>query len=221
MLTVVNLGLTEYLSTLEAMRRFTGQRSPGQADELWLTMHPPVFTMGQAAKREHVLDPGEIPVVASDRGGQVTYHGPGQVVAYLLLDLHGHGLGVRELVTRLERAVVDLLAEQGIEAHGRRDAPGVYVGAAKIAALGLRVRRGCCYHGVSLNVAMDLEPFGRINPCGFPGLAVTQLSDLGGPADPDAVGWLLARHLARALGFDGIVVSDTHASAPHLTHSHA
>ncbi|MDD3447727.1 MAG: lipoyl(octanoyl) transferase LipB [Gammaproteobacteria bacterium] len=202
-LRVRRLGRTGYRPTWEAMRTFTDGRGPETPDELWLTEHPPVFTLGQAGKPEHLLDPGAIPVIRVDRGGQVTYHGPGQVMAYLLLDLKRRGLGVRELVERLEQAVIDLLAAHGIEAHGRRDAPGVYVGGAKIAALGLRIRHGRSYHGLSLNVAMDLEPFGRINPCGHPGLEVTQLSALGGPAELERVADELAAHLARVLGVDG------------------
>jgi len=203
-LRVRRLGRTGYQPTWEAMRAFTDGRGPETPDELWLTEHPPVFTLGQAGKPEHLLDPGAIPVIRVDRGGQVTFHGPGQVMAYLLLDLKRRGLGVRELVERLELAVIGLLAAHGIEAHGRRDAPGVYVGAAKIAALGLRVRHGRSYHGLSLNVAMDLEPFSRINPCGYPGLEVTQLSALGGPAELERVADELAAHLARVLEADEV-----------------
>jgi lipoyl(octanoyl) transferase len=159
-----------------------------------------VFTQGQAGKAEHVLAPGAIPVVQSDRGGQVTYHGPGQLMGYLLVDLQRLGYGIRSLVTRLEQATVDLLAGYGIEAAGRRDAPGVYVGARKICSLGLRVRKGRTYHGLALNVAMDLEPFARINPCGFQGLAMTQVSELGGPADLATVARDLEPHLTRHLG---------------------
>jgi lipoyl(octanoyl) transferase len=177
-LVVRELGRRDYVPVWQAMQSFTDRRDADTGDELWLVEHPPVFTLGLNAKAEHLLDPGDIPVVQVDRGGQVTYHGPGQVVVYALLDLRRLGLGPRQIVTALERGVIDLLAEQGIAAVGRRDAPGVYVDGAKIAALGLRVRRGCCYHGLSLNLAMDLEPFSRINPCGYPGLQVTQLSDL-------------------------------------------
>jgi lipoyl(octanoyl) transferase len=177
-LLVRELGRREYVPVWQAMQSFTDHRDADTGDELWLVEHPPVFTLGLNAKAEHLLDAGDIPVVQVDRGGQVTYHGPGQIVVYALLDLRRLGLGPRQIVTALERGVIDLLAEQGIAAVGRRDAPGVYVDGAKIAALGLRVRRGCCYHGLSLNLAMDLEPFSRINPCGYPGLQVTQLSDL-------------------------------------------
>ena len=170
-------------------------------DELWLVEHDPVFTLGQAGKPEHVLLPGDIPVVQSDRGGQVTYHGPGQLVGYVLLDLHRLGYGIRSLVTRLEQAMIECLALYGIVAAARPDAPGVYVDGRKIASLGLRVRKGCTYHGLALNVAMDLAPFERINPCGFQGLAMTQIAALGGPADVAQVGRdleaLLLRRLSR------------------------
>ncbi|MFD2112364.1 lipoyl(octanoyl) transferase LipB [Thiorhodococcus fuscus] len=160
------------------MRRFTDDRDRETLDEIWLLEHPPVFTLGQAGRREHLLDPGDIPVIQVDRGGQVTYHGPGQLVAYLLLDLRRIGFGVKRLVNLLEESVIDLLDTYGIHAARRQDAPGVYVAGAKIASLGLRVRNGCSYHGLALNVAMDLEPFRRINPCGYAGLAMTQVSDL-------------------------------------------
>jgi lipoyl(octanoyl) transferase len=189
------LGLVDYASTWAEMRAFTEARTAGSDDELWLLQHPPVFTLGQAGRPEHILAPGTIPVVQSDRGGQVTYHGPGQIVAYLLLDLRRAGLGVKGLVQLLEQAVIDLLADVGIQAQARSDAPGVYVAGAKIASLGLRVRRGCSYHGLALNVDMDLGPFARINPCGYPGLAVTQLADLGGPCDLDLVGTALYRQI--------------------------
>jgi lipoyl(octanoyl) transferase len=162
--------------------------------------HESVFTQGQAGKAEHVLAPGAIPVVQSDRGGQVTYHGPGQLMGYVLVDLARLGYGIRSLVTRLEQATVDLLAGYGVEAAARRDAPGVYVDGRKICSLGLRVRKGCTYHGLALNVAMDLEPFARINPCGFRGLAMTQVAELGGPAGLEQVARDLEPHLARRLG---------------------
>lgn len=161
------------------MRRWTDQRNPETPDELWLLEHTPVFTLGQAGRLEYLRDSGTIPVVVSDRGGQITYHGPGQLVVYSLLDLNRLGLGIRGLVASLEAAVVDLLRDLGLSPEQRPRAPGVYVEGAKIAALGLRVRRGCSYHGLSLNIAMDLEPFRHIDPCGYPGLAVTQLCDLG------------------------------------------
>jgi len=180
----------------------TGRDAP-TPDELWLVEHPPVFTLGQAGKPEHLLRDVGIPLVKIDRGGQITYHGPGQVVVYLLLDLTRRRLKVRELVTRIEQAVIDLLAAHAVAAERRAGAPGVYVGAgrnaAKIAALGLRVRNGCCYHGVALNVDMDLSPFSAINPCGYAGLAVTQTKDLGIPLNPDEAGEALIAQLLRQL----------------------
>ena len=195
------LGRVAYEPTWRAMQAFTGARDAGTGDQLWIVEHPPVFTLGLAGRREHVLAPGDIPVVATDRGGQVTYHGPGQAVVYLLLDLRRRGYGVRELVRRIEAAVIAVLAERGIEGVRRDGMPGVYVGDAKIAAIGLRVSRGCTYHGVSLNVDGDLEPFGRIDPCGYPGLAATRLADLGVGDNVDVAG----RSLAEAL-------------EPHLVH---
>jgi len=180
-------GLVDYESTLASMTEFTDRRSPDTPDELWLLEHKPVFTLGLAAKHSHVLTPGEIPVVQVDRGGQVTYHGPGQLVAYTLIDLKRAGLTIRELVSALENAVINTVAEYGIKACNRRDAPGVYVGEAKLASIGLRIRRGCSYHGVALNVDMDLEPFKRINPCGFEGMQMTQLVSLGGPGNMERV----------------------------------
>ena len=176
---VRRLGRVDYEPTWRAMQSFTAERGPDTPDELWLLEHPPVFTLGQAGKREHILTDLGIPVIAIDRGGQVTYHGPGQVVVYVLLDLRRRGYGVKELVRRLEQAVIDLLAGFGVVAERRAGAPGVYVNEAKIAALGLRIKNGCSYHGLVLNVAMDLTPFSAINPCGYEGLAVTQTSDLG------------------------------------------
>ncbi len=185
------LGLRDYAETYARMRDFTAARAADAADELWFLQHPPVFTQGQAGRAEHVLAPGDIPIVQSNRGGQVTYHGPGQAVVYVLLDLHRLGYGPRELVRRLEQAMVDVLAAYGIAARARADAPGVYVERAwpggvtemrKIGSLGLRVSRGCSYHGIALNVNMDLEPFGRINPCGLSGMRMTQVAELGGPA---------------------------------------
>ncbi|NNM82566.1 MAG: lipoyl(octanoyl) transferase LipB [Burkholderiales bacterium] len=174
-----NLGLAEYLPVFEEMQEFTSRRDEATEDEIWMLQHPPVYTLGLAGKPEHVLERNEIPVVHIDRGGQVTYHGPGQLILYLLLDLKRAKLGVRELVTRMEDSVIELLGRRGISAESRRDAPGVYVEGAKVAALGLRIRRGCSYHGLSLNVDMDLSPFSAINPCGYRGLAVTQTRDLG------------------------------------------
>lgn len=198
-LIVKSLGRVEYEPTWRAMQAFTAGRSSDTPDELWLLEHPPVFTLGQAGKPEHLLaDPG-IPVVAIDRGGQITYHGPGQLVVYVLLDLKRRGYGVRELVERLEQAVIDLLGSWKITAERRAGAPGVYVQGAKLASLGLRVRHGCTYHGLSLNVDLDLTPFSAINPCGYPGLAVTRLRDLGIDLDPPAVGAALAERLRACL----------------------
>lgn len=174
-----HLGRVEYEATWRAMQAFTAARDADTPDELWLLEHPPVFTQGQAGKPEHLIADTEIPVVPIDRGGQITYHGPGQVVAYVLVDLRRRGYGVRELVTRMEQAVIDLLAGQGVTAVRRPGAPGVYVADAKIAALGLRVRQGCTYHGLAFNVDMDLRPFAAINPCGYAGMAVTQCRALG------------------------------------------
>ena len=181
------LGRVDYEPTWRAMQRFTDERDARTPDELWLLEHPPVFTLGMNADPSHVLGAGDIPVVRIDRGGQVTYHGPGQLVAYVLWDLRRSQIGVRALVTALESAVIGYAARFGIEAVARRDAPGVYVGGAKLASVGIRVRRSASYHGLALNVGMGLEPFGRINPCGYPGLSVTQLAALGGPQDVAAV----------------------------------
>jgi lipoyl(octanoyl) transferase len=193
------LGRVDYAPTLAAMQRFTEERTAETPDEIWLLEHPPVYTLGMAADRSHVLTAGDIPVVQTDRGGQVTYHGPGQLVLYPLLDLRRNGLTVRSLVETLENAVIELLRPHGIEAVGRRDAPGVYVEGRKLASLGLRIRRGASYHGLALNVAMDLAPFGRINPCGMAGLEVTQLAALGVPGTPQQVGEQLAARLAALL----------------------
>jgi len=176
-LIVRHLGQQPYESVWQDMQRFTEQRDKNTNDEIWIVQHPPVFTLGKAGKAEHLLNTGDIPVVQVDRGGQVTYHGPGQLVVYVLLDLNRLKLGIRELVTRLENCVISLLSEYDIKAESKKEAPGVYVDGKKIAALGLRVRRGCCFHGLALNVDMDLEPFARINPCGYEGLETTQLSD--------------------------------------------
>jgi len=208
-LLVRDLGRREYVKVWKAMQTFTDERTADSIDELWLVEHPPVYTLGLNGKSDHLLDPGDVPVVAVDRGGQVTYHGPGQVVAYALLDLRRLGMGPRQLVMALERAVIDLLAEYGVAGVGRRDAPGVYVNGAKIAALGLRVRRGCCYHGLSFNVAMDLEPFARINPCGYPGLAVTQLGDLAEVREAVGLSRRLVDKLAGRLGLVGVWASDS------------
>lgn len=207
------LGRRDYAPVWQAMRAFTDARDADTSSELWLVEHPPVFTQGQAGKPEHLLAPGDIPVVQTDRGGQVTYHGPGQAVLYVLLDLKRTGLGIRALVTRMEQAVVALLAAHGVSASARPDAPGVYVDGAKVASLGLRVRHGRSYHGLALNVAMDLSPFDRINPCGHQGLSVTQLADLGVPLAPEQAGLALAEVLAAGLGMP---LTETDSDNPFL-----
>jgi lipoyl(octanoyl) transferase len=200
-LVVRRLGLRDYDATWWAMREFTDRRGAGTVSEIWLVEHPPVFTLGQAGRAEHLLNPADIPVVQTDRGGQVTYHGPGQLVIYLLLSLREAGVGVRGLVSVLEQAVVALLAKHGLSAEARADAPGVYVDGRKIASLGLRVRRGCCYHGLALNVSNDLEPFRRIDPCGLRGLEVTSTSQLGIDATLPVLADQLVERIARALGY--------------------
>jgi len=196
---VKNLGRVDYAPTFQAMQEFTASRDADTPDELWIVEHPPVYTLGQAGKPEHILRDVGIPVVNIDRGGQVTYHGPGQVVIYLLLDLPRLKIKVRELVIAIEQAVIDLLADHGVTAERHAGAPGVYVGAAKIAALGLRIRSGCSYHGVSLNVDMDLSPFDAINPCGYPGLKVVQTKDLNIPLSVQLAGEQLSQHLLQQL----------------------
>jgi len=196
---VKRLGQVDYEPTFQAMQAFTGARSETTPDELWIVEHPPVYTLGQAGKPEHVLRDIGIPLVKIDRGGQVTYHGPGQVVIYLLLDLHRCKIKVRELVTAIEQAVINLLAEYGVNAERRDGAPGVYVSDAKIAALGLRIRSGRSYHGVSLNVDMDLAPFAAINPCGYAGLKVIQTKDLNIPLTAHEAGERLSQHLLQQL----------------------
>ncbi|MGF1644309.1 MAG: lipoyl(octanoyl) transferase LipB [Thiotrichales bacterium] len=196
---VVTLGRRDYIEVWQAMQMFTDGRTPTSPDQLWVVEHDPVFTLGQASRPEHLIAPADIPVVATDRGGQVTYHGPGQIVVYTLVDLARRRLGVRALVSLIEGALIELLGQYGIDSHARADAPGVYVGAAKIAALGLRVRHGRSYHGLSLNVALDLEPFTRIDPCGHRGLEVTRLLDLGIGADFDTVAADLCSILMRRL----------------------
>jgi lipoyl(octanoyl) transferase len=193
------LGLVAYEPTWRAMRAFNDARTADTPDQLWLLEHPPVFTLGLAGRREHVLAAGDIPVVATDRGGQVTYHAPGQAVAYVMLDLRRAGIGVKELVRRLEGAAIDVLAASGVTGERRAGMPGVYVRDAKIAAIGLRVARGCTYHGIALNVDMDLAPFERIDPCGYPGLAATSLAREGASVKIDAVQQSLGESIARCL----------------------
>lgn len=194
------LGCQPYIPVWQAMQDFTNSRTPDTPDEIWLLEHEPVFTQGQAGKAEHVLAAGDIPVVQADRGGQVTYHGPGQLIAYLLLDVRRSPMNVRELVSLMEDALVAVLAEYGVEAHARPDAPGVYVGDAKIASLGLRIRRGCSFHGLGFNVSTDLEPFSRINPCGYAGMAMTRLADLASRVDFADVQARLLQQLLTRLG---------------------
>lgn len=194
---VRELGLQPYEQVWRDMRLFTDQRTDSTEDELWLLQHQPVYTLGKNGKTGHILNPGDIPVVNSDRGGQVTYHGPGQVIVYTLLDLNRMKIGVRELVTRIENSVIKLLEDYAINANARKDAPGVYVDGRKIAALGLRVRKGRSFHGLALNVDMDLEPFSRINPCGYQGLEVTQLSALTDSVDFSKLERRLLSHLQR------------------------
>lgn len=197
---VRRLGLVDYEPTWRAMREMTAARTPQTPDEIWLLEHLPVYTLGVAGRSEHLPpEGGAIPVIRADRGGQITFHGPGQAVVYLLLDMRRRGLTVRPLVRIMERAVIDLLAGYGVEAEARPGAPGVYVRGAKIAALGLRVKNGCCYHGIAFNVGMDLSPFHAIDPCGYPGLAVTQARDLGIAGSVESLGEELIRHLMKHL----------------------
>ncbi|WP_124948599.1 lipoyl(octanoyl) transferase LipB [Sulfuriferula thiophila] len=194
-----HLGQVEYLPTWLAMQEFTARRGPDTADEIWLLEHPPVYTLGQAGKPEHLLQITDIPLVNIDRGGQITYHGPGQIVAYLLIDLKRRGYGVRDLVTRIEQTIINLLAEHHIQAQRLTNAPGVYVDNAKIAALGLRIKHGCSYHGLALNVDMDLSPFSYINPCGYQGMAVTQMRDFGVTTPMAQLAESLSTHLIQQI----------------------
>jgi lipoyl(octanoyl) transferase len=213
-------GRMDYADALAAMQSHNAARTAETPDEIWMLEHAPVFTLGMSGRREHVLDAGAIPVIKSDRGGQVTYHGPGQLVVYLLLNLKRRGLTARPLVALLEQSVIDLLSELHIDAKRRAGAPGVYVDDAKVAALGIRIRRGGCYHGIALNVDMDLSPFKRINPCGYAGLRVTQLADLGAAMDCREAGRRLAPHLARALGLAPEALRLT-APDTELSYNHA
>jgi lipoyl(octanoyl) transferase len=221
------LGMVPYEPTWRAMQRFTDERTPTTADEIWMVEHPPVFTLGMNGSREHVLAPGDIPVIDIDRGGQVTYHGPGQLVIYPLIDIRRHALGVRQLVVALENAIIAYVGELGVEAVGSRAAPGVYVGGAKLASIGLRIRRGASYHGAALNVSLDLEPFQRINVCGYRDLAVTRLADISGVSgvrgtgtratDVRTVAEGLVPHLMRELGFpsqSGVPVGGAQSFTP-------
>jgi lipoyl(octanoyl) transferase len=201
---VRQLGLQDYLPIWQAMQNFTDSRTTDTPDEIWLVEHKPVFTQGQAGKAEHILAPGDIPVVNVDRGGQVTYHGPGQQVLYVLLDIKRRKIGVRQLVTALEESVVKLMADHNIQAYPKKDAPGVYVADAKLCSVGLRIRKGCSFHGLALNVNMDLAPFQRINPCGYAGMEMVNSADLNGPKDLAVTGAGLVEHLLSELGIDDI-----------------
>jgi len=197
-------GLRDWQPVSDAMHQYTDQRDDQSRDEIWLVEHPPVFTQGQAGKAEHLLMPGDIPVVQSDRGGQVTYHGPGQQVMYVLIDVKRRKLGVRQLVTILEETVIATLAEFGVSARARADAPGVYVGEEKICSLGLRIRKGCSFHGLALNVAMDLSPFLRINPCGYAGMSMTQLKHFQPDVTTEQVRSPLVSAFARLAGYENV-----------------
>jgi lipoyl(octanoyl) transferase len=218
-----NLGIRDYEPTWQAMRGFTETRGEDAADELWLLEHPPVYTLGLNGDIRHLVQTTELPVVKTDRGGQITWHGPGQLIAYPLIDLRRKNLGVRALVTALEGSVIGLLRQYGIVAEAKKEAPGVYVEGRKIASVGLRVRRGCSYHGLSLNVNPDLSPFAAINPCGYAGLEVTSLAELGVDARPCEVAAALAVEIMQNLGYQLPVVSkktDTQATADILTTNH-
>ncbi|AJR07701.1 lipoyltransferase [Photobacterium gaetbulicola Gung47] len=199
-----NLGRQDYQPIWQAMHQFTDARSPETTDEVWLVEHNPVFTQGQAGKAEHLLNTGDIPVVQSDRGGQVTYHGPGQLVAYILIDLRRKKMGVRDLVTHIENTIIKTLSHFGIESNARPDAPGVYVSGQKICSLGLRIRRGCSFHGLALNINMDLAPFLRINPCGYAGMEMTQTALLNGPSELAEIQPVLVEELVNLLDYQSI-----------------
>jgi len=195
------LGLVDYMATWQAMQTFTEQRTPDTDDELWLLEHPPIYTLGQAGQWKHLLKPSSIPVVQIDRGGQITYHAPGQLIAYTLLDLRRRSWSIRHLIRHLEQAIIKLLANYGINANGNEQAPGVYVEHAKIAALGLRIRQGCCFHGLALNVNMDLEPFAWINPCGQPNMRMTQMANFGVDINVTQLAAPLSRCLQQQLAY--------------------
>ena len=212
-LIIRNLGQRDYVPVWREMQAFTAARTQDTPDELWIVEHLPVFTLGLNGKAKHLLNPGDIPVIKVDRGGQVTYHGPGQLVMYTLLDIQRRHLGVNELVRYIEQAIIALLADYGIQAEGREDAPGVYVAGAKIAALGLRVKKGRTYHGLALNIRMDLSPFSQINPCGYVGMTVTQTRDLGISASLPELGDHLLEHLRTILGYNVAPISSTDQTA--------
>lgn len=217
-LVIRQLGTMDYSQVWHAMKQFTDNRDNTIADELWLVEHPPVFTQGQAGKAEHILVPGDIEVVKVDRGGQVTYHGPGQQVIYFMINLRRKKLGVRHLVTLIENSLVSALAEFDINAYAKADAPGVYVDEKKIASLGLRVRKGCSFHGLAINVNMDLSPFLRINPCGYAGLEMVQTADLQGPTDTTSVANTLVKHLIKLLEASNISYQTGLPSENHSKH---
>ncbi|EOU2463659.1 lipoyl(octanoyl) transferase LipB [Vibrio navarrensis] len=206
-LVVKRLGRQDYSPVWQAMHQFTDQRSEETLDEVWLVEHNPVFTQGQAGKAEHLLNTGDIPVVQSDRGGQVTYHGPGQLVVYFLINLRRKKLGVRDLVTTIENLVINTLKAYNIDSAARPDAPGVYVDGKKICSLGLRIRKGCSFHGLALNVNMDLSPFLRINPCGYQGMEMIQVSELGGPNELVTIEQQLIKELVNLLGYEQVTFS--------------
>ncbi|WP_052879936.1 lipoyl(octanoyl) transferase LipB [Vibrio coralliirubri] len=208
-LIVKKLGRQDYEPVWKAMHKFTDERTEEDVDQVWLVEHNPVFTQGQAGKAEHVLNAGDIPVIQSDRGGQVTYHGPGQLVAYFLINIRRKKFGVRDLVTHIENLVINTLKAYNIDSAARPDAPGVYVDGKKICSLGLRIRRGCSFHGLALNVDMDLSPFLRINPCGYQGMEMAQLSQLGGPSELENVEQQLIQELVELLGYDQVDIQAT------------
>lgn len=212
-LIIRNLGQRDYVPVWREMQAFTAARTQDTPDELWIVEHPPVFTLGLNGKAKHLLNPGDIQVIKVDRGGQVTYHGPGQLVMYTLLDIQRRHLGVKELVRYIEQAIIALLADYGIQAEGREDAPGVYVAGAKIAALGLRIKKGRTYHGLALNIRMDLSPFSQINPCGYVGMTVTQTRDLGISASLPELRDHLLEHLRTILGYNVAPISSTDQTA--------
>ncbi|XNS78926.1 lipoyl(octanoyl) transferase LipB [Vibrio cyclitrophicus] len=208
-LIVKKLGRQDYEPVWKAMHKFTDERTEEDVDQIWLVEHSPVFTQGQAGKAEHVLNAGDIPVIQSDRGGQVTYHGPGQLVAYFLINIRRKKFGVRDLVTHIENLVINTLKAYNIDSSARPDAPGVYVDGKKICSLGLRIRRGCSFHGLALNVDMDLSPFLRINPCGYQGMEMAQVSQLGGPSELENVEQQLIQELVELLGYDQVDIQAT------------
>ncbi|MGI9878294.1 lipoyl(octanoyl) transferase LipB [Vibrio chagasii] len=208
-LIVKKLGRQDYEPVWKAMHKFTDERTEEEVDQVWLVEHNPVFTQGQAGKAEHVLNAGDIPVIQSDRGGQVTYHGPGQLVAYFLINIRRKKFGVRDLVTHIENLVINTLKAYNIDSAARPDAPGVYVDGKKICSLGLRIRRGCSFHGLALNVDMDLSPFLRINPCGYQGMEMAQVSQLGGPSELENVEQQLIQELVELLGYDQVDIQAT------------